>query len=262
MGNAVAGRFKIKNGGVVYRYMLLFLDNVEVIRMQQKRQTAAQFLNGHELPLCDVVIGLDISGSMTELYRDGVVQQFLEDLLALSQFIDANKQIDMFVFGSDSYRATLLDEDNIEGYVYREIIRMFEVESSTKYAPLMKNIAIHFSLYQEEVIKKGFSKKYIGQVLQTTREVPILAFILTDGSNFDQRETTEVLTLLEHQPIYWQFIGTGEESFPYLQKVQHQFGNINFTYAKHLGEIAQTSLYESSIEGYKHWISSTQKISR
>jgi stress response protein SCP2 len=64
-----------------------------------------------------VAICLDISGSMSPLYRSGKIQALAERVLALGMRFDDDGEIDCFLFGKDGYAPGPMSLDNYASYV-------------------------------------------------------------------------------------------------------------------------------------------------
>src|SRR5699024_6877915 len=59
-----------------------------------------------------IVLILDISGSMRPLYKNGTVQELVNRLLAIGMNMDDNKSIEVFVFGSGAGEVSEANEFN------------------------------------------------------------------------------------------------------------------------------------------------------
>ncbi|MBR1527733.1 MAG: VWA domain-containing protein [Oscillospiraceae bacterium] len=142
---------------------------------------------------------LDYSGSMSSLYRDGTVQGVIEKILPLAMEFDDNGTMEVWIFESGFHRLPDITLDNFYGYVKNEIIGKYQM-GGTNYAPVMQDV---FKRYiQEEPAK-----------------IPDYIVFITDGDNADHGKTNEIIKKAAEHPIFWQFVGVGNESFNYLKKL-------------------------------------------
>ena len=97
-------------------------------------------LDGHRARVCLV---LDISGSMSTLYKKGLVQRFAERILALGCRFDDDGEIDVFLFGRNVHRGEPMGLGNFANYV-REIIERHPLEGDTRYGAAMEAVRRHY----------------------------------------------------------------------------------------------------------------------
>ena len=65
---------------------------------------------------------LDISGSMRALYRDGVVQEAVERILAVASQFDDNGSLDVWVYDNEFSRLPAVTEKDFVNYVNDKIV--------------------------------------------------------------------------------------------------------------------------------------------
>ncbi len=112
-----------------------------------KKKTAKLVLEKKNLKgvVARVGIVLDISGSMRKLYRQGVVQEAVERVLAVASQFDDDGALDVWVYDNEFSRLPAVTEKDFVGYVEREILN---------------NVGVHKfgrndePLVMEDVIKK------------------------------------------------------------------------------------------------------------
>lgn len=177
---------------------------------------------------------LDFSGSMRSLYRDGSVQNTLEALLPLAMEFDDNGELELWIFENGFHRLPNLTLDNFYGYVEREIMSKYSM-GGTSYAPVMQDIVKRYT--KEEPAK-----------------IPNYIMFITDGDNNDHGNTNKVITEASNYPIFWQFIGIGNESFNYLQKLDDMTGRYvdNADFFK-VGKPSDIT-YEKLLNEYPGWV--------
>lgn len=210
-----------------------------------------------------VVLALDISISMGNLFNNGTVQDVVERLLAIGVNMDLDQQIDVHLFGAKAHVAESANLANIDGYVQKEIQRKFHLEGSTMYADVIRNIAEQH--IEQAPQTQGFFGKMFGsksKEVVTEAKPPVIVFFVTDGENFDQPATTKLIQELSKKGVFWQFIGIGNHSFDYLSHLDEMPGryidNANFFEANDIKSISDEVLYDRILEELPHWVEETR----
>ncbi len=143
-----------------------------------------------------VALCLDISASMSGLYRQGKVQALLERLLALALRFDDDGAVDVFLFGAQGHEAGTLDLSNVTGYT-DQVLSEFRLEGGTNYGLAMKLIR----------------KRYFGSDQPRTSvhrdPVPVYCMFVTDGQTSDERSAVEQVKSSSFEPLFWEFIAIG-----------------------------------------------------
>ncbi len=155
---------------------------------------------------------LDYSGSMSSLYRDDTVQAVIEKILPLAMEFDDNGTMEVWIFENGYHRLPDINLNNFYGYVQREITSKYRM-GGTNYAPVMQDVF----------------RKYIQE---DPAKISDYIVFITDGDNSDHAQTDRVIKEVSKYPIFWQFVGVGNASFSYLQKLDEMQGryidNANF----------------------------------
>lgn len=218
----------------------------------------------------EIVFAIDRSGSMDDEYRDGTVQELIGRLLAIGMNMDINKQIEVFQFDTTSRYVGTASADNHTNFVKNN--RM-TANGGTKYAPVMKAIIdkngtpLSTGSTSSES-KKGllgglFGKKSIESAPAAIQEIkpqqhPTFVFFITDGTNSDTGEAERVIRESSNQPIFWQFVGIGRESFDFLQKLDDLKGryvdNADFFKIQDIKKISDEELYEKLLTEFPDWL--------
>jgi len=189
-----------------------------------------------------------------------VVQRVCERLLALGTRFNDKGSVDIFLFGEKHYEVGVLKEANFYGFVDREIIPRYPLEYETNYAGVMERIV---NKYFPGAMKKGGGFLGLGSGVTVRRQerytgLPGLVLFITDGDNFDQRQTQNVITEASKLPIFWQFVGIGSYSFPFLEKLDNMGGrfidNANFFQVNDIDRISDEELYKRLLEEFPGWL--------
>ncbi|MBM7656432.1 VWA domain-containing protein [Neobacillus cucumis] len=209
-----------------------------------------------------VALCLDISGSMSSLYRSGKIQEFAERILALGTRFDDDGSIDIFLFGAKAHDAGELTIDNFNGFV-NKLIKRYPLEGSTYYGKAMKMIRQHY-FGTASKRNKPFSN-----------DVPVYVMFVTDGATFDEQETINHIQGSSYEPLFWQFMAIGKSSkgtkkrgflqlfqsdFTFLEKLDDLSGryldNANFFSVEDPKSIPDNELYDLLMQEYPEWVKS------
>lgn len=207
-----------------------------------------------------VALCLDISGSMSGLYRSGKIQEFAERILALGTRFDDDGSIDIFLFGANGHEAGELTIDNFNGFV-NQLIRSYPLEGSTYYGKVMKMIRQHYF---------GSASKRNQPI---SKEMPVYVMFVTDGATFDEKETINHIQNSSYEPIFWQFMAIGKSNkglkgrgffrafqsdFSFLEELDNLSGryldNADFFSVEDPQHISENELYDLLMKEYPEWV--------
>ena len=208
-----------------------------------------------------VALVLDISGSMTSLYKKGLVQQFSDRILALGCKFDDDGEIDVFLFGSAVHQPAPMNLSNAPAYI-KNVIARHPLEGDTRYGRAM-----------EAVRKFYFPDGGAGERKAPARgAMPVYVMFVTDGSTSDQPLTEKQLRQSSYEPIFWQFMGIGrgrkskskrliafaDSDFPFLEKLDELDGrlidNANYFSVASPDEHGDAELYDLLMTEYPGWL--------
>lgn len=185
---------------------------------------------------CRVGIVLDYSYSMSNLYKNGLVQSVVEKILPLAMEFDDNGTMEVWLFNDGYTRMPDISMDNFYGYVDREIVKNKKIKmGGTNYAPVMGDVI----------------RKYM---VEDPADIPDYIIFITDGDNFDEEETDRVIKAASRNPIFWQYVGVGDASFNYLEHLDEMTGryvdNANFFSVENVNKI----VYGDLLAEYPQWL--------
>lgn len=148
-----------------------------------------------------VALCLDISASMSSLYRSGKVQQLCERILGLAVQFDDDGQCDVFTFGTGGYEEGPLDLRNHQGWVQNLISRR-RLEGGTNYNRAMQAVRRYY-----------FPDGGAGPRNSPRQDkLPVYVMFVTDGQTTDQQGTRDQVAWSSYEPIFWQFMAIGQSS--------------------------------------------------
>lgn len=192
-----------------------------------------------------VALCLDISMSMSQLYSSGLIQSFVEKILALGCRLDDDGSIDIFLFGAEGHQPDPVSYKDFNGYVNR-IIRTHPLEPDTRYSTAIEMVRTHYTNYKYERSEPLKS------------DIPVYVMFLTDGQPSDKTASTRALKNASFEPIFWQFMGVGSSNFSYLEKLDDLTGryidNADFFSVSSLNQYNDEQLYSKLINEYPDWL--------
>lgn len=203
-----------------------------------------------------VVVALDYSYSMAQMYRSGVVQQTINKLVPLGLTFDDNGSIEVFLFQNDFYRTQPLDLSNYENYVKDVINTSGYRMGGTNYSPVLRAIIEGAEIKKDDFFGFGGTKEYVEPIVDDENTTFIL--FITDGENADHSETDKIIRKSSEKNVFIQFIGIGNDSFTYLRKLDDLSGrkrdNTGFSKMADLVSVSDEQLYNNVLEQFSGWL--------
>ena len=188
-----------------------------------------------------VALVLDFSGSMGGLFRNGTVQSVIERLIPLALAFDDNGELDFWIFENGFHRLDGITLDNFYGLADK--VKDEYDMGGTNYAPVMEDV----------------DRKYI---LEEPASLPNFVIFITDGDNFDKDKTEDIVTKISNHPIFWQFIGLGDEEFKFLQRLDDMEGryvdNADFFSVNDINNLTDDDLYNKLFTEFPSWLETSQ----
>jgi hypothetical protein len=211
-----------------------------------------------------VALCLDISASMSNLYRSGVIQQFAEKILALGSRFDDDGAIEIFLFGADAYHAGDMNLKNFQDFV-ATMQRRFPLEGNTLYGKAIKMIREFYFTNTETNQSRGlFSKLLGGGASSGQRSEPVMSsepvyvMFVTDGATADRAEAERQISWASYEPIFWQFMAIGAGGFDFLEQLDNlrdrYTDNADFFSVANPATISDDKLYDLLMTEYPNWI--------
>jgi stress response protein SCP2 len=214
-------------------------------------------LSNHKARVCLV---LDISGSMSRLYKEGLVQKFSERILALGCKFDDDMEIDVFLFGRDVHKPEPMNLSNLSGYIDR-LIKRFPLEGDTRYGEAISAVRKFYFPDAAGLERKAIFKD----------KLPVFVMFCTDGTTSDKPKCEKQLRWASREPIFFQFLGIGkvrksklnkmlmpDSDFPFLEALDELDGrlidNANFFSVSSPNEHSDDVLYSLLMTEYPDWL--------
>jgi len=165
-----------------------------------------------------VVFVIDRSGSMSNDFRNGVVEALTMRGLALGMHFDDNAAIDVVVFDTGADYVGELLETDFGPFCSRLTSTYGPRGKGTNYAPAIDTVRQHFFPKAKRSGGGVFSKGKGAFKLDGPADYPVFVVFITDGDCWDKDETTQLMRDISSLPMFFQFIGIGKhEAFKYLE---------------------------------------------
>ncbi|GMK39180.1 hypothetical protein PCCS19_22340 [Paenibacillus sp. CCS19] len=193
--------------------------------------------------LTDVVarvgVVLDISGSMTQQYRTGIVQDVVERILAIACKFDDNATLDVWVYDNEFSRMPSVQEGSLQHYVTKQILN---------------NPSIHkFGWNNEPPVMEDVIRKY---TIEESSDTPAFIIFINDGGVL--KSIKKVITRSAVLPIFWQFVGIGKSNFEVLKRLDTMQGrvvdNANFIHWDRIDHVSDEELYDKLLNEFPQWL--------
>ena len=186
----------------------------------------------------EVVLVLDVSGSMSGLFKTGQVQRLVERALAVAARLDDNGEVPVTLFGTHARDGGTVDLSNITGYIQS---MHFAYDGGTVYAPAIR-----------QVVKNAGDATW-----------PTLVLFVTDGENSDPREAEAAMTQASTEPVFFKFLALGDGPFRFLEKLDTMPGrvvdNANFAQIQDLARTGDAELFSLISQEISDWIPAATK---
>ncbi|MFI0366478.1 VWA domain-containing protein [Actinomadura sp. 1N219] len=192
-----------------------------------------------------VYLVLDRSGSMRRYYKDGTVQHLAEQALALSAHLDDDGVVPVVFFDKVAHPAVEVGLTHYQGRINEEHERLGHM-GTTNYAAAMQAVIDHYR--------------------EAASAAPAFVVFQTDGSPDSRTAAERVLCDASTLPIFWQFIGFGDDEFKFLRKLddlpvprKRAVDNAAFFPAgSDPRGIADDDLYRSLMDEFPGWLNAVR----
>lgn len=226
------------------------------------------------VPRVELAVGVDVTGSFDDEHRDLSTDSLLTRLAPWGLTFDPDKKLDAFTFadGANSVQDIgPVDASNYFGFLPK---KLFGVDvsrypngipqsvgailkgygGSTHYSYLVERMLKHFGWAGQEVKRAGFFGRMLGQkdTVIGGEKKRSLGIIITDGDNFDEDRTRQVLreSQARGDQVYFLFLGVcnGGSTFRFLKSIGDEFDNTGFVEVKNLAKFIALSDEELNAE--------------
>nr|WP_279577114.1 VWA domain-containing protein [Planococcus ruber] len=206
-----------------------------------KKKSATIVLEKKKLTGVKARVGvvLDISGSMRRLYKEGVVQEVVERVLAVASQFDDDGELDVWVYDNEFSRLPAATEATFMGYVEKNIL---------------SNSGVHkFGRNDEPKVMEDVIRKY---TKQDPSDEPVFLVFINDGGC--KSGIKKFIVESSDKPIFWQFVGIGDSNFDVLRRLDTMGGrvvdNANFFHVDDISQVSDEELYNQLLNEFPMWL--------
>lgn len=231
------------------------METLDLTKLDERKKIVLDLVKskGLDNQKAQVILCMDISGSMDNMYNSGFVQRAIERLVPLAMQFDDNQEMELYLFETNCRKHSRnVTVDNLSGFIRREVIGKYRF-GGTNYAPPIKMI-------KSDIIGEhstGFFSKFTKSANKKLK-YPVYVIFVTDGENYDVPETETVLKDISNHGIFFQFVGIGGASFDFLKKLDNLTGrfvdNANFFEVNNLDQMTDSDLYSKLLGEFPEWL--------
>ena len=211
-------------------------ENLETVLIDMSKSGKTN-INNHT---ARVAIAMDYSGSMSNMFSNGEVQDVVTRLLPIALKFDDNGELESWLFSDDYERMAPVTINNYQNYVKKVMMNARMRMGGTNYSPVLNDMV-----------------KYYKNLHPST--TPAFIIFITDGDNWDEHETNAVVRELSNYNMFVQFVGIGTgSSFSYLKSLDNLSGrkhdNTGFIAVKDMNKMDDKQLYTEMLRQYNDWL--------
>ena len=195
-----------------------------------------------ETTVARVGLVLDISGSMSQRFKNGTVQEIVNKTLPLAVQFDDDGELDFWYYGTTARRMKSVNLDNYTDAVPADWKHlMMELGGRNNEPTVLKMVVDAYK----------------------NTKVPAYVLFITDGGVNHRKEIQNIITEASHLPIFWQFVGVGGQNYGILEKLDTMTGryvdNAGFFALDDFKKVSNEELYARLLEEFPKWLEEIRK---
>lgn len=183
------------------------------------------------VPIMAVKLAVDKSGSMSNEFRSGWVQNTLDLFLAAAMKFDDDGKMEIGFFNSDFTQTPDMTVADAGSYIQKHGIR---ADGGTNFAAAVRE------LKGSSEAKKGLFSFFRAEPKKPT---PVYLALITDGENGDKAAFEFQLRSLDNTFVQIVAIGSGVNKH-YLDSVAQNYDNVSVIYLTNPATVTPDSFYE------------------
>ncbi|MEO9322055.1 VWA domain-containing protein [Nocardioides sp. C4-1] len=235
------------------------------LRKEQVRISLAK--RGAEDAQARVVLVLDASGSMAQLYAQEVVHRVVERMAAVAAQLDDDGTMQAWTFASHPARLPDLQLGDLPQWLGLHVrIGEFGIrkKKSTRKAKALQPGQVDM----RQVGIQNEEQKVIAEVRDFVRAEPIaeptLVLFFSDGGVYRDDEIEAELRAAVREPIFWQFVGLGDAKFGVLETFDELPGrevdNVGFFAVSDIDTVPDDVLYDRLLSEFPSWMNAARGL--
>ncbi len=221
------------------------------ISLEKKSEIVRLTLEKRNIPtsvVMQVKSCIDISGSISNLFSNGTIQELVDRLLAVAVRFDDNQSLESYAFGSGAVRLSDIKPSMFGSYVnsifLKEADRSGYLWTGTMYSKALKLIRKDSA----PAASGGFLGGMFGK--KAPKPMPTYLMFITDGeTNGDENDTESLLKEMASELIYVQFIGVGRSNFSFLSRMGDRYDHVGFVTFPDMASTTDEAMYDTLLSG-------------
>ena len=213
-----------------------------------------------DIPQMAVKLAVDRSGSMSEEYSCGWVQNAIDLMLAAAVKFDDDGQLEIGFFNTQFIETKPVTVNSLGTYLKETAIDVYGGTKFSEAISTLLNITDEDAIPTPNATVGFFKRLFSKKVEEPTKdefkaaELQYLA-VITDGDNYDKQETSQVLnSLTDNQFVQFIAIGT-EVNADYLDLLSSRYNNVSVIYLKNPKTVSNDTFFEAVVnDKFKHFI--------
>ena len=186
-----------------------------------------------------VALIMDISGSMTDSYKKGIVQDVVNKVLPLAIQFDDDGELDFWYFGTRCKRMPSVNGGNYKTAVPRDWMDLMRSLGYGNNEPLV----------MREVIDEFRNS-----------DLPAYIIFISDGGirSSNEFDIIRLITESSNYPIFWQFVGINGSNYGIFKTLDDLEGrrvdNADFFAFDDFKKVSDKELYERLLNEFPEWL--------
>ncbi|MET9253677.1 VWA domain-containing protein [Streptomyces sp. NPDC003717] len=229
-------------------------------RLSLRKEQVAVSLHKHGASgiTARVVLVLDASGSMVDLYAHGVVADVVERMAAVAAQLDDDGEMQAWTFASNPARLPDLVLGELPEWLRLHVrageISLFRRGRKKGLEPSQVDM--------REVGVQNEEQKVIAEVRAFVRDhpvpVPTLVLFFSDGGVYRDADIERELRAAVEEPVFWQFVGVGRAKYGVLERFDtlpgRRVDNVGFFAVDDISTVPDPELYDRLLSEFPSWI--------
>ncbi len=203
-----------------------------------------------------VILVLDVSGSTSRMYRDGVFHRAVERVVPVAAQLDDDGEMQAWVMGSSTARLPDLTVADLPRWMDLHL----RVGRSKGAGP--RGALIEGQVDMKAVGAANNEPVTMAAVEAFVRaqpgDTPTLVLFFHDGGVTDNRGVEQAVRHAVDAPIFWQFIGLGRANYGILQRLDDLSGravdNTGFFALDDIDTVSDPDLYSRILNEFPDWV--------
>ena len=189
-----------------------------------------------------VALVLDYSGSMSQQYKSGEVQQVLDRIIPLALNFDDDGSFECWAFAEKALHLNDVNLENLNNYIASEQggYKKWNAGAGYNNEPAVLEEVLHYF------------------IKESPSNVAVYIVFISDGGVSEARKIKKILQEASSQPIFWQFVGIGGRNYGVLEKLDTMEGrvvdNCNFFKIDNIESISESMLYDFLLQEFPIWL--------